>query len=172
VNKFPLVATQRASDLIMNRLCTRPQIGFVVSNLNDNEFAYKLLHNINKYLSENLDTEISLFCSDKSIPVITPLCPIYSLSDINSYGGDIIVSDFPSWQMSLNNYASKKFFYVYDVSILNKIPKELVEKVNNSNYIMFSRTPKHNEVLRKIGFKVSDFVLEEIEIKKLESIYG
>lgn len=172
MNNFPEIAQKKASEFILDKLQRPKNMAFVVNSLHDNEFAYKLVHSINTVLSKRYDIEISIFCSDKNIPILQPICPVYSLASLTTYDGPIVCCDFPTWQSSLSNYATKQYVYVYDVGILQKIPKELVKKINDSGYDIFSRSPKHNECLQKLGIKTIDKFLKDIDIEKMDFIYG
>lgn len=170
MSKFPDIVYEKTNVFIEDSLVKTPRMGVIINNLNNNEIVYKFIRNSNQEMRLG-DIEISCFSSDKSVPVITPLFPIYSITQITGYSGPIVATDLATWQMSQNNYASKRYLYLYDIGYLSKIPKELVQKVNDSDYVIFSHTDKHNQYLKKLGFNVSNFTVKNFNIRQMDFIW-
>lgn len=153
----------KCSNLLINNYNNNcDSFGIVVQSLNMGEFAVHLIDTINSFVASNPYIDVCLFSLNKTLPIIIPNCAIFSNADLNNYQYNIIVTDIPTWQACDKSPAKNKFFYFYDIHILPKVPKELIKKINESNYYIFSRTAAHNKQLEKAGFKVCNQFCEKI----------
>ncbi len=156
MSKLPIAAQEAAKKTIFSDFPQVPKLGFVLHNLFTSEIAAKTILTSNLLLEENPYVDISLFYMDKRLPIITPKFAIYSSNEINVYSGTLVATDITSWQASLNSPSLSKYLYLYDVNMAAMAPKDLIKKVNDSNFKIISRTPKHIDYLKKLGYNMEN----------------
>lgn len=144
---------------------SRLSIRFIVNSLSGSEVSQDLLDNIRDFHKSNPLTDVSVSIINLDIPSLFPNCAIYDTYSLIDFDGIIIATDIISWQTSLSSFSKDKYFYFYDISILNKISQDLLKQINDSKVIIFSRTKDHNQKLKSFGFtNVCDFACMYIDI--------
>ena len=138
--------------------------------INGAELPFLAFKSINEYLTNNVYDEVLVFAMEKDFPIVKPNFAIFHSIDVNQYNGTVIATDIPTWQASLQSPSNNKFLYIYDVNRLN-IPKELISKVNESEFKIFSRTNTHNSFLKNLGFKnIINSSMQIFSFEKLKEI--
>ncbi len=68
------------------------KIGFFLKDIGNNQIAFDLITEINKYLKTNKDDAITIFVENIESPVKTPSCPVMQATEVWSYTGNVVAT--------------------------------------------------------------------------------
>jgi hypothetical protein len=146
----------------LNSLC------FVSSFVTGSELSFYLLKEINSHIEKFPYYEVCLYALNKELPVLHAQCAIFSSIELSSCNKVLFALDVPSWQASLISPSQHKYLILYDVKMLEKISPELINKINESRYVVITRSKKYADFLKKMGFtNIIDKYLPEFSLDSI-----
>lgn len=143
-------ATAKAKELLTYK--TTRSLGIVLHGFSASELAFEIIHSTNEYLKTHSDIDIYGFAMNRELPILPPKFAIFPSLDLVSSADPIVATDIPTWQASLNSVSTQKYLYIYDILRLNNVPRELVQKINESGFQLVPRTKNYADSLKKLGY--------------------
>ena len=170
-NKFPKEVYEKVSTFIYENLNTNNSIAVLLSYLNGSQLSYLALKEIKGFGKNDPYTELSVYYVNKELPISTPLCATYSISELGFYRGAAISTDIQTAYLAAQNPKINNIFYVYDLLQLQGVSPEIIREIIGKGTIIIARSKEHKKALEAgLGIKISDEVVLEINLVRFKEI--
>jgi len=145
-------------------------LGILIDNIGPNQLAFDVIHQINRITKNNNKISFSLFVQNIIAPVIKPLCPVYNISEIMSFNGVMIATNFDTAEKMIKSVnQSLKIFYINELEWIHN-PNDFLyyqNIVKTAGLIVFSRSEPYAQALARYAEVDSKAVMPNLEIEQL-----
>jgi hypothetical protein len=147
------------------------KIGIAVPNLGAGHMTYCLIRNVNLWMHERFDTDITLFYETLALPCLPPNCAVMQIHEGFSYDGPMIATSLSTAdKLARWPGPSRRLFYTWDMEWL-RMPQKSFEQLRgiyaNPDLELVARGQDHARLLEdvwnvKVRAVVEDFDLNEL----------
>lgn len=144
------------------------KLGIAVPNLGAGHMSYCLIRNINLFMSERYDTDITVFYETLALPCLPPACAVMQIHEGFSFDGPMVATSLSTAdKLARWPGPSRRLFYVWDLEWL-RMPQKSFEQLRgiygNPDFDLIARGPDHAHVLMDVWNVPVKYVVEDFNI--------
>lgn len=168
---IPEIAKQKASAGIQYLYKNFLRTGFAAHSLGNNELAFMLIKNLNKYYEDNPYNDYCIYNMGKDLSLNMTNFAVYEALSIINHTGNLIATDPLTLNLICPVLGAKKYYYIYDLPILNFIDKSFSDLIKKNNVICFTRSKDYQKELKnRYNLSTHNILVECFDINLIEEI--
>lgn len=145
-------------------------LGFVINNIGPNQLAFDLIHQINLIGRTNVEVSCSLFIQNIIEPCVVPNCAVYNISEIMSFDGVMVATDFDTCEKMLKTTnQALKIFYLWELEWIRNPDKFLTYQsiLRTKGLVIFSRSEQYAKQLEEYAGVKSHAIQPTLNVAQL-----
>ncbi len=150
------------------------KLGFVFSDLYASQMPYLCIFNSNRWLSNNLGLNISIFYEDNSPPCIKPEFARFHISSSVGFDGDLIATSFKTALSAKVSSRSRRYYYINDMEWLRgnfaHSKEEFKSIMLDDSIVKFTRCQDYLDTMTGQGINISPVVVPDFDIDRILEI--
>jgi hypothetical protein len=147
---------------------SRDKVGILVKHLGRTQLANSIIENVNRFLSENGDTDIITFVENVVRPCQTPLFSVMNLNEAWEYNGIAIATNLSTAEKVLSFPGPKhRVFYVWDLEWMRRTDRNFLSYHNvyaNPRLELIARSESHAKLIEQCWSRPVKAVVEDCDI--------
>jgi hypothetical protein len=150
-------------------------IGLVFSHLEVSHLTYLGLSSINEFCKKYAGVDICLFSQHNIIPCLTPLCPVFNISNLARWHNEpIITTSIGTTIEALSSNVPIIYYYAFDPEFIDKShlkSTDLVPAFTDSRVKVIVRHESHKRLIEEeFGIQICDTIVEDCDMEKLAKL--
>lgn len=146
-------------------------LGIIVNHLGNTQLAHSLIHNVNNYLEQHIDTDIIVFFENVVRPWEIPRFASMNVNEAWDFNGVVIATSITSAEKLLQLPGRKRrFLYVWDLEWL-RMPERGVKYFasiyRNPRIELIARSVNHATIINDIWNRQPVGVVEDFNVEAL-----